>query len=299
MSSKCSTSALATWDIRYNEDMFENENELFDSIKGVAKHYVFQLEEGDSGYKHYQGRISLIKKRRKQEKHLLLKLFKDKPPNYLEPTSNPEHLKGDAFYMMKEDTRLLGPWTDKDEVIPLTAQMKIFNKFTLRPYQVRLKEMSTTFDMRKIDLIYDPNGNIGKSLFSEYLEYNGLAEEIPPFRLMDDIFQWVCSRPIKKCYIVDMPRGMKKDKLGDFYSGIEIIKNGVAYDKRYNAKKIRFDRPRILVFTNMLPEFSLMSKDRWNVWLVDEKYDLIYYDHKQIGSNIDPHLGLIVESDEN
>lgn len=299
MSTKSSNAGLFTWDIRYNADMFENENDLFDSIKGVAKHYVFQLEEGDSGYKHYQGRISLIKKRRKQEKHLLLKLFKDKPPNYLEPTSSPEHFKGDAFYMMKEDTRLLGPWTDKDEVIPLTAQMKIFNKFTLRPYQAKLKEMSTTFDMRKIDLLYDPNGNIGKSLFSEYLCYQGLAEEIPSFRLMDDIFQWVCSRPIKKCYIVDMPRGMKKDKLGDFYSGIEVIKNGVAYDKRYNARLIRFDRPRIFVFTNMLPEFSLMSKDRWNVWIIDEKYELRYYDHKQIESNIDPHLGLIVEDDEN
>ena len=27
-----------------------------------------------------------------------------------------------------------------------------------------------------------------------------------------------------------MPRGMKKDKLEDFYSGIEVIKNGVAHD---------------------------------------------------------------------
>lgn len=61
MSSKCSTSALATWDIRYNASTFDNENDLFDTIKGIAKHYVIQLEEGDSGYKHYQGRISLIK----------------------------------------------------------------------------------------------------------------------------------------------------------------------------------------------------------------------------------------------
>lgn len=277
MCSNGSTSGLAVWDIRYNASTFENENELFDTIKGIAKHYVIQLEEGDGGYKHYQGRISLIKKRRKQEKHLLLKLFKDLPPNYLEPICNTEFLKGEAFYMMKEDTRIAGPWTDKDEVIPLTAQMKIFNSLTLRPYQADLKEMASNFDMRKIDLVYDPNGNIGKSLFSEYLEYNGLAEEIPPFRLMDDIFQWVCSRPIKKCYIVDMPRGMKKDKLGDFYSGVEIIKNGVAYDKRYNAKKIRFDRPRIFVFTNMLPEFSLMSADRWNVWKVDDQYELHPY----------------------
>jgi len=102
-----------------------------------------------------------------------------------------------------------------------------------------------------------------------------MAEEIPPFRLMDDIFQWVAGRPIKPVYIVDMPRGMKKDRLGDFYSGIEVIKNGVAYDKRYHAKKIRFNRPRVFVFTNELPNLDLMSKDRWVIWMVDEEYEVI------------------------
>lgn len=134
--------------------------------------------------------------------------------------------------------------------------------------------MMSVFDDRAIDLIYDNVGNIGKSIFSEYCEYNDLAEEVPPYRLMDDIFQWVCSRATKKAYIFDMPRGMKKDKLGDFYSGIEVIKNGVAYDKRYNAKKIRFDRPRIFVFTNTLPKLELMSMDRWRLWEVSEAYEL-------------------------
>ena len=39
------------------------------------------------------------------------------------------------------------------------------------------------------------------------------------------IHTWVCSRPVRKCHIMDMQRGMKKDKLGDLYSGIEVIKN--------------------------------------------------------------------------
>ena len=77
---------------------------------------------------------------------------------------------------------------------------------------------------------------------------------------------------------------MKKDKLGDFYSGIEVIKNGVAYDKRYKAHKVRFNRPRMFVFTNMLPNFSFMSKDRWNVWEVNSAFELqyknIYIDYK-------------------
>lgn len=257
------------YDVRWNADEL-TPDDIKGMFEGVAKHYVFQLEEGDSGYRHYQGRISLIKKRRKNQ---VLKLFVT-PPNYCAPTTNPEYYRGDAFYQMKKDTRVEGPWTDKDEVKTLTKQLKMFKGYALRPYQERILEECKTFDMRKINLIWDTTGNCGKSILSEYLEYEGLAEEVPPFRMMDDIFQWVCSRPIKKAYIVDMPRGMKKDRLGDFYSGIEVIKNGVAYDKRYNAKKKRFDRPRIFVFTNTLPSLKLMSKDRWVIWRINEDFEV-------------------------
>ena len=266
---------LAGWDFRYTAEGL-TKDDIIGELKGIAKQYVFQLEQGDSGYLHYQGRISLIKKRRLVERHILLKLFKT-PPNYLQPTSQPEHYKGDAFYLMKEDTRVDGCWKDTDEVKELTRQLKEFAVMDYRPYQEALLKMATIFDMRKIDLIYDPTGNIGKSIFAEHLEYLGIAEEIPPFRMMDDIFQWVASRPIKKCYLVDMPRGMKKDKLGDFYSGVEVIKNGVAYDKRYKAHKIRFDRPRVFIFTNCLPKFQLMSPDRWNVWKVNSAFELEHY----------------------
>ena len=272
-------SQIAVWDFRYNADTFKDHFELIDTLKGVAKKYVFQLEQSDTGYRHYQGRLSLIKKRRRAEKHLILKLFKDKPPNYIEPTTNKEVCSGSHFYVMKEDTREEGPWADTDPPPPtLTKQLERFMKRDLYLYQKQVIALSQIFDDRKIDLLYDPHGNIGKSMLSEYMEFRGLAEEIPPFRLMDDIFQWVCTRPILPAYIIDMPRGMKKDKLADLYSGIEVIKNGVAYDKRYTAKKIRFDRPRIFVFTNVLPCFDLMSKDRWNVWTIDENKELQVYE---------------------
>jgi hypothetical protein len=271
---------LATWDFRQSAEGLTH-NDIIKNLEGIAKHYVFQLEEGDGGYRHYQGRLSLIKRRRMTERHLLLKLFKD-PPQYLQPTVNAEHYKGDAFYCLKEDTRIEGPWKDTDEVKILTRQMRLFADMKFRPYQESLLKMATIFDMRKIDLIYDPKGCIGKSLIAEYMEYLGITEEIPPFRLMDDIFQWVATRPIKQCYLVDMPRGMKKDKLGDFYSGIEVIKNGVAYDKRYKAHKIRFDRPRIFVFTNVLPQLSLMSRDRWNIWQVNNAFELEIYNIAEI-----------------
>lgn len=284
-------SACAVWEVRWNADGVAPD-EIIDCLTGIAKKYTFQREVSDDGYNHYQGRISLCKKRRANEKHIVLKLFKHHPPNYFNPTTN-ENYQGEAFYVMKEDTRAEGPWSDTDEQKILTYQLKLFKGWDLRPYQQKLVEFIPNFSMRKIDLIYDPLGNCGKSLFSEYLEFQGLSEEVPPFRMMDDIFQWVASRPIKQCYVFDMPRGMKKDKLADFYAGIEVIKNGVAYDKRYTSKKIRFTRPRVFVFTNMLPKFDLMSADKWNVWKMTEDYDL----EKHIpASLIEPSLGCVSNS---
>lgn len=268
---------ITGYDFRYNADDYTPED-IKGFLKGIAKSFVFQKEKGDSGYLHYQGRLRLQKKRRRTQ---ALALFKT-PPNYLQPTVGSEFINGDAFYMIKEDTRIDGPWADTDEVKVLTRQLKWYLEQDERPFQKQLREESTTFDMRAIDLIWDVTGCCGKSLFSEALEYQGHSEEIPPFRMMDDIFQWVCSRPIKQCYVVDMPRGMKKDKLGDFYSGIEVIKNGVAYDKRYNAKKVRFDRPRIFVFTNTLPNLDLMSRDRWNIWRVNRKWELEKFEPEAI-----------------
>ena len=87
---------------------------------------------------------------------------------------------------------------------------------------------------------------------------------------MDYIFSWVCSRPIKPCYIVDLPRGMKTYKLAYLYSGIEVIRSGFCYDKIYHAKKVWFARPIVVVFTNVLPNYELMSGDRWKTWTVND-----------------------------
>ena len=69
----------------------------------------------------------------------------------------------------------------------------------------------------KIHIIYDQHGNLGKSIFCEYAQYKGIAFEIPPFRLMEDIMGFVMNFKVYRAYMVDKPRGMTKDKLGVFY----------------------------------------------------------------------------------
>ena len=243
-------------------------------LKERANKWAFQAERSESGFEHFQVRLHLIKKDRFNT--LVFKTCNKDEPGFLprgshwSPTTTGVHLASKFNYVVKADTRIDGPWIDTDEVPekpPLTRQLKAFLELPLRGWQVTIKDLITAVDDRHIVLVYDNVGNSGKSIFAEYLEYEELAYEIPPFRSMEDIMQCAMSGAPKNCpaYLIDMPRGMKKDNLADFYAGLEALKNGVKYDKRYSFKKHRQDRPVIVVFTNTLPQWDLMSIDRWDV----------------------------------
>lgn len=243
-------------------------------LHGWAKKYVFQLEKGEeTGYEHYQVRLHLIKKRRLTEIIAATKGFWGDYSRHWSVTSATVHEGANFNYVLKADTRVCGPWKDSEYEEPpvLTRQLREFMEFEFRPWQDQVFNMVKELDNRSIKLIYDKKGNSGKSIFAEYLEYNRLAYELPPMRFMEDIMQCVMSVKSQKAYLVDMPRAMKKDKLADFYSGLEALKNGVCYDKRYSFKKRRMDRPQIVVFTNTLPSWDCMSPDRWEVWDLNDQ----------------------------
>lgn len=282
--SKKQPSKIYVFDFTLSCEILDDPPKICKILREFCKKGTFSKEQAwveepePHYYLHYQGRISLKKEKR------LSTLIKETPISlkgiHWSVTSKEVAMDDNVDYVTKEFTRIEGPWDITDEPIVKTTQLCLFEKYELYPWQKQVMNSCKIYNDREINMIYDPNGGIGKSIFCEYLEYNNLAEEIPPFRLMDDIFQWVYTFHSKPAYFIDLPRGMKKDKLGDFYSGIEIIKNGVCYDKRYGAKKRRFNRPVIWIFSNMLPCFTLMSKDRWNVWEVKDN-ELIHYDIAQ------------------
>lgn len=261
---------LCCYDVTMSCDYMEYED-VVKHLRGWAKKFVFQKEQGDTGYLHWQIRLSLIKKRRLCE--LKGKLF---PKGHISITSKTVH-DGNTFnYVMKEDTRIDGPWTDQDceEPPQLTRQLRTFMGHNKYPYQEKIWDLCKFEDDRSINVIYDPVGDAGKTVFVEFMEYKGVGYEIPPFRQMEDIMQCVMSVKPKKCYYIDMPKGMKKDKLGEFYAGLECLKNGLCYDKRYAFKKRRMDRPQVFVFTNRLPVLELLSIDRWVIWEMTADKDL-------------------------
>jgi len=133
------------------------------------------------------------------------------------------------------------------------------------------------WDTRKINIIFDKLGNIGKTTWSIYMEVHKLGVMIPYVNCYKDIMRSVCDMGKASCYIIDIPRSIKKKNMRDLYAGIETIKGGFAYDDRYSMTKIFFDCPCIWVFTNKLPKQSYLSPDRWNYFTINKKQELVYY----------------------
>lgn len=263
--------AVVGFDFRFSADKVDGYLAAIPVIKSIFKKWTFQLEEGDSGYIHYQGRGFLFKK-----KPLALAINQFAGPLFnahLSITSSLVHAKQCFCYVMKLDSRIAGPWSDIDEEFvdppPLTRQLIDFHKCELYPWQASLLQLIERRDDRYITCVVEPAGNNGKSILCEHMEYKALAYEIPGMYCMEDIMQCCMSIPEQKCYLIDMPRAMRKDKLGPFYSGLECLKNGVMYDKRYAFKKRRIDRPQVVVFTNVAPQTHYLSADRWDFYYID------------------------------
>lgn len=281
--------ACCLWDFRVTMNDLSY-TDIIRGFKQIVKHYAFQLEESDKGYKHFQGRISLIKKRRNAEKHKLLELFKEWKPEYLAITTNKEYLTTSFSYVMKADTRIAGPWTDQDEPkeIYLPRQYRCIQVETdLRPFQQTIwnnTQNPDLFDSRSINLVYCERGNKGKSTIAHLCRLKANSIVIPAvINDAKELIQVACDMCMDSknrspnTVFIDLPRAINKDRLYGLYSAIEVIKDGYLYDVRHHFKSWDIDSPHVWVFTNVMPDLGMLSLDRWKVWTIDEQETLVKY----------------------
>lgn len=249
-----------------------SKDELKDWLKDLCKKWVFQLERGESGYEHYQGRLSLKVKARLDT---LLKKCKWKEI-HLSQTSSQN--SGNDFYVTKEDTRIDGPWSseDKEKFIPWDVE----EITELRPWQQIVFDSHDQKVKRIVNVIIDTKGNNGKTTLIRCMCVHGYAKSPPFCNDFKDLMRMVCDMGDTNCYLIDMPRAINKEKLYQFYAGIEKIKDGYAYDDRYKFTEKFFNPPVVWVFTNKCPELNLLSKDRWRLWTIEDD-NLIEYDPKK------------------
>lgn len=261
------------FEVRANLDVYNDIDDWREAWKGITKKWVVQQEAGkEDGYEHWQGRISIIKKSRKHELLDMLKGLGRPLPNYLEPTCSNEKDK-EAFYCLKEDTKIGGPWKDTDEIKYIPRQFKgLLEK--LYPWQEEVFVSDAKFNDRSVDCIIDKKGCAGKSTIARLCMLHKSGIMLPMHNDGVKLIQAACCQLIgKQCrkpshIIIDLPRAYNKDKLGGLYSAIELIKVGPVYDERNQWKEWWYDSPRVWVFSNEPPDFNLLSADRWKCWTI-------------------------------
>lgn len=259
---------VAVYDFTIGEHL-ANKDEVIAFLETLAKKWCFQLEQGEeTGYRHWQGRMSLKVKTR-----LTTLAKKFVRGAHLSPTCDQN--KGNMFYVMKDETRLEGPWKDDDEEEKkMPFQLAKITTFHL--WQGKIKMMMEQKDERTVHLIYDKEGCKGKSTFVLLMMWHKLGRKIPFCNDYRDIMRMVMDMPDSPAYFIDMPRAASKDKLYQMFSAIEEIKNGYAYDDRYKFQEKIFDAPQVFVFTNKFPDLELLSNDRWKFWQIKD-LDLVPY----------------------
>lgn len=275
--------SAAVYDFRVSAD-YVTYDKLIEHLKTLAKSYCFQLEEGEkTGYKHFQGRISLIKKTTQMNAIKLFNLcLNGQNVNYLEPTVKSNRTGN--FYCLKIQTRIDGPWTDKDgdiEYIP-PEQMEL----TLKPFQQSIAD-NKYMSRRQINFVICPHGGSGKTTLALYLSHKKGFVYIPPFDNYEKIMQ-VSTAKISKdpagvhSIIIDVPRSAQGDnkKCKEFYTAIETIKGGYSCDLRYHFKEVFFKIPNMWIFMNHKPNMMALSVDRYKLWMLNAKSELVDYEEE-------------------
>ena len=238
-----------------------------EKFEELCKSWVFQLEKGDeTGYLHYQCRVSLKTKIRPSQMITLCnKIFGG---CQVKPTCSENFINKNFNYVMKDDTRVDGPWSDKDEK-PHYIQKRFRGKINWRPWQQQLMDIiNLEPDDRSVNIVINLNGNRGKSFLTMYLMTFKKATRIPAQPEMRDTMRMVMDQPKVPCYFIDLPKAIAKNNQNAIYSGIEEIKNGYSYDDRYKYKCEIFEPPHVWVFTNEIPDSNLLSMDRWIIWTI-------------------------------
>jgi len=247
----------------------------------IAKRFTFQKEMGNETKRlHWQGRISL---RKKTTKASLINIFKgtEYPSIDIRPTVS-ENKKGPPFYCLKLDTHIEGPWDEsffkENEPVWYPPQLMVA---TLLLYQEKIYN-AHEFNFRKVNLLGDTKGNIGKTTIALRMFQEGKAILIPPINNYKDFCQFaycmLCDRDpkVRTTIFVDMPRCISKDNLHGIYSSLETIKGGYIFDTRNKGRAMTITSPDIWVMTNVIPEEDLLTKDRWSIYKVVDG-DLVPY----------------------
>lgn len=151
----------------------------------------------------------------------------------------------------------------------------------LYPWQKAIRDVSKIFDSRTVNLLVDPSGGSGKSALLSFMCSRGEAITFPSAKSAKNLVRKMCTFCISNnirapgCLIVDLPQS----NISSIFVVLEQIKDGYLYDFKYSFKEYFIDSPCIWVFCDKLPDFKILSNDRYKFWKIHNSRDLVLYTH--------------------
>lgn len=256
-------SPARNWCFTYNNHTSEIFSSISSKCSSICDRYVFQEEKGQSGTIHLQGYMRFKRKCRP------FTHFKDRNFHW-EITRSPE---ASITYCSSEDKRLPG-----GKIVSFgIPKLELVNVKTIKPehfyeWQTQVWELLDNQQERSILWVFEAKGNTGKSSLVKYLCVHKHAI-ILSGKASDIKYGVVKYFELNKRYptliTIDVPR-TRKEFLQ--YSAIEELKNGCFFSGKYEGGMCIFNCPKIVCFSNSLPDLKAMSRDRWQIYnIVDKK----------------------------
>lgn len=132
-------------------------------------------------------------------------------------------------------------------------------------------------DDRTINWVTDSRGGTGKSKLVKWCCFNNDLVVKISFGTASQLRSAIISAGPRRVYFVDIPRTLgTDDSIHSLMSALEDLKNGFIVSSMYGKNEtLILDPPHIVVFSNKECPEQMMSKDRWRIFEIDFKLDLI------------------------
>ena len=139
----------------------------------------------------------------------------------------------------------------------------------LRPWQQKLFTiLNGPVDDRKIYWIYEPVGGVGKTLFQKYAFLNINDTVILAGKgtdMKNGVLQYhEKNKSLPKVVLIDIPRSTDPQFVS--YTGLEEVKNMFFFSGKYEGGMVCGAPPHMMIFSNLPPDPSKFSTDRWVVF---------------------------------
>ncbi|AXH77070.1 MAG: putative viral replication protein [Circoviridae sp.] len=131
-----------------------------------------------------------------------------------------------------------------------------FNDAQLKDWQKKVIDWLEIQDKRQILWVVDEVGNNGKTWLSQYLMSKGNTQVMCNMKSNDFGYMWEG----KNITIFDFERSVED---GINYHNVEKAKNGYVMCGKYEGKTTYCRDSKVLCFSNVMPDKTKLSADRW------------------------------------